>query len=112
MTEQKRLLMRMICYFVHEYLIIKKRKKVQFTENFKKPMKAGMLHTVDGEIFYLFTKNMWIGDSGTLCHITNNDTGLYNVTKINKSIEGSVGSMSATKKGKLCMKVHQVDSTE
>ena len=31
---------------------------------------------------YTFTKNSWIGDLDALCHITNNEPGLYDVTKI------------------------------
>ena len=42
----------------------------------------------------------------------NNDTDLYNVTKINWLVWGSAGNVSITKKGKLCMKACQVDGTE
>ena len=41
----------------------------------KKPTEAGMLSTIDENTFHLFTKKTWIGDSGALCHVTNNDTG-------------------------------------
>ena len=34
------------------------------------------------------------------------------VTKINESLQGSSVSMTATKKGKFCIKVHKVGSTE
>ena len=53
-----------------------------------------------------------VGDYGTLCHITNNYTGLFDVTKIYKMGQGSSGSMPATKKGKLCINVHQVNGVE
>ena len=53
-----------------------------------------------------------IGKSDISCHIANNDTDLYDVTEINKLVQGSVGNMSATKKGKLHMKVCQVDGSE
>ena len=46
------------------------------------PLEAGMLCTIDEETFHLFTKNTWIGDSGASCYITNNETGLYNITVI------------------------------
>ena len=71
-----------------------------------------MLCTVDGETPHLFMKNMWISNSGTLCHTTNDDIGLYNVTNINKLVQGSLGNISATKKAKLCINVCQVDSIE
>ena len=58
-----------------------------------------MLCTIDGEMFYSFTKNMLIGNSGILCHIINDDTGLYGITDIKKMIQGSLGNMPATKKG-------------
>ena len=76
------------------------------------PMKAGMLCTINGETFYSFTKNIWVGDSGTSFHISNNDTGLFDVTEVNKFVEGSLGNMPATKKGMLHRKVCQVDGTE
>ena len=60
-------------------------------------MEAGMLCNVDGEKFYLFT---------------NNYIGLYNITDINKFVQGSSGDTSDTKKGKLCVKVHQVNSSK
>ena len=42
----------------------------------------------------------------------NNDTGLYDVTKINKLAQGSPDNLFAMKEGKFCMKVHQVDGSE
>ena len=47
-----------------------------------------------------------------MTYITNNDSGLYNITNINESIQGSPGIMPAMKKGKLQVKVHQVNGTE
>ena len=47
-----------------------------------------------------------------LCHITNNDTSVFKVTEIHKSIQESSGSMSAIKKGKICQNIGQVDGTE
>ena len=84
-------------------------KKVWFMEKVKKPMEAGMLHTIDGETLHSFTKNTWINDSGASCHITNENTGLYNV--VNKLVQGSSGNTSATKRGKFCINVCQVDGT-
>ena len=68
--------------------------------------------TIDGDTLYLFTKNTWIGDSGASCHITNGDTGMYDVTDINELIQGSSGIMPATKKDKLHLYVQQVNGTE
>ena len=86
-------------------------KKVQFTEDVKQPS-AGMMCTINGNKFFLFTKNTRIRDLGTSCHITNDDTGLYNIININESIQGSSGIMPAMTKGKLQVIVHQVNRTE
>ena len=71
-----------------------------------------MMCTIDDDTFFSFTKNTWIGDSGVSCHITNNNTGLYDITNIDESIQGSSGIMPATKMGKLQVKVLQVNGTE
>ena len=57
-------------------------------------------------------KNTWIGDSGASCHTTNNDTSLQDITNIDESIQVSSGIMPATKKGKLGVKVRQVNGSE
>ena len=61
-----------------------------------------MMCTIDGETFHTFTKNTWIGNSGTSCHITHNDNGHFKVTEIHELIQGSLGSLPAIKK-KLCI---------
>ena len=81
-------------------------------DNIKLPMEAVMLCTIDGDIFYLFTKNTWHGDSKVSCHITYNDTHLFNDIDIDKSIQESFGNMPAIKKRKLCIIMQQVDRTE
>ena len=88
-----------------------KVKKVQFAANVELPTEAGMLCTIDGETFHLF-KNKWIGDSGTLCQITNNYSSLFEVTEINKLIQGNSDSMPAIEKGKLHIHVQQVDGNK
>ena len=82
----------------------KRKNKVRFTENVKQPMEACILCTIDGEMFHSFTKNTWIGNSGASCHITNDDTGLYNVTNIKKLLKGSLGNMSIAKKASYAQK--------
>ena len=76
------------------------KKKVWFAEDVKQPSEAGMICTIDGNTFFSFTKNTWIGDSGVSCH-TNDKKGMYDIIDIDESIQGSYGIMSATKKGKL-----------
>ena len=71
-----------------------------------------MLCTINGDMFYLFTKNTWIEDYVASCHIMNNDIGLFDIINIDKLIQGSSGNMPVTKKGKLCVNVRQVDGTE
>ena len=80
-------------------------KKEKNTEN-------GMMCTIDGTSFHLFTKNTWIGDSGASCYITNDEHGMYDITEIDELIQGSSGIMPTTKKGKLCMTVRQVNRQE
>ena len=79
-------------------------------ENVKMPTETGVLCAIKGKVLTTLMKNTWIGDSSTLCCITNDDTGIFDVTIINKSVEGSLGSIPATNKGKLCVHIHQVDS--
>ena len=57
----------------------KENKKVWFAEDVKQSSEAGVICTIDGNTFFLFTKHTGIGDSGASCHITNGDTGLYDV---------------------------------
>ena len=78
-----------------------KNKKVWFAEDVKQPLEAGLMCT-----------NTWIRDSGESCHITNDDTGLYDIIDIDESIQGSSSIMPAMKKEKLQLKVCQVDGTE
>ena len=87
-------------------------KKRSLADNVKQTSEAGIMCTTDSDTFYSFTKNIWIGDLGASCHITNNKTGMYDITNINKSIQGSSNIMPATKNGKLHVNVCQVDGTE
>ena len=82
------------------------KRKVQFRENIKEPRKAGMFWMMDVETFHSFMKNTWISSTGTSCHITNDDTGHFDVTKINELVHGSSSIMTILKRGKLQMKVH------
>ena len=81
-------------------------------EDVKQPYEAGTMCTINGNTLFLFTKNTWIGDSGASCHITNNNTGLYNVTNIDESIQGSSSIIPPTKKGKLQVNIWQVNRAE
>ena len=85
------------------------KEKVWFADNVKMPTEAGMLYTIDRKTFHLFTKNKWIEDSGASCHITKDETSLFDVTEINKSVQGSLGSIPVTKNRKLHMNIWQVD---
>ena len=78
----------------------------------KQPSEAGMMCTIGGDTFFLFTKNTWIWDSGASCHITNDDTGLYDFTNICESIQGSCSIIPVMKKIKLQVKGLQVGGTE
>ena len=71
-----------------------------------------MICLIDGETFFLFAKNTWIGDFSASCLNTNNDSGLYDNTNIKELAQGSSDSMSPTKKDKLHMMVCQVNGSE
>ena len=58
--------------------------------------------TINGDTFFSFMKNMWIGDLGASCHIMNDDTILFDIIAIKKLIQGSSGIMPATKKQATC----------
>ena len=71
-----------------------------------------MMCSIDGNTFFSLTKNSWIRDSGALCHITNNDNGMYDIVNIDESIQVCSGIMPTMKKGKLPVMVHQVNGEE
>ena len=48
---------------------------------------ASMLCMIGGEAFFFFKRNMSIGDLDSSYHIANNDTGLYDFTTTNKSMQ-------------------------
>ena len=88
------------------------KENVWFTEDVKQSSKTGTMCTINGDMFCSFTKITWIGDSGASCHVTNNDTGMYDIIDINELTQASSGIMPTTKKSKLCVKVQQVDENE
>ena len=88
------------------------KKKVRFTEDVRQPSETGMMCTIDGNTFFSFMKNTWTRDLGASCHITNNNTGLYDIIDIDESIQGSFGIMPVMKKGKLQVVVHQVNGNK
>ena len=52
--------------------------------------------------------NLWIGDSGTSCHFTNDDTGMFNWEPIHDEIGvGNGNIVVATKRGSIRLVVHQ-----
>ena len=52
----------------------------------------------------MFTKHTWMSNLSTLCYITNNITGMYNIIDINETNRGSTLSMFTTKMGNLYIK--------
>ena len=55
------------------------KQKVCFTKDVKQPLEAGVMHTITEVTFFSFTKSTWIGDSSASCHITNNDTNVFDI---------------------------------
>ena len=88
------------------------KKKLWFVEDVKQPSDACVMCSINGDTFCLFTKNMWIRDSSASCHIMSNDTDLFDVINIDKSIQGSSSIMPTMKKGNLQVQVWKVDETE
>ena len=75
-----------ICSMVdNDETLAQEEKKVSFINNVKFKtldadqllymQEAGMMCTYDGQSFYSFTKNTWIGDEGVSCDISSNNTG-------------------------------------
>ena len=55
-----------------------------------------MMCTIYGDSFYMLTNHTWIDDSGTSCHITNDNTDMFDV----EQIDGSSENMKALKRGR------------
>ena len=71
-------------------------------EDVKQPSVAGMMCTIDGDTFFSFTNNTWIGDSDASSNTSNDDTGLLNIIDINESIQGNSSIMPAIKRQVSC----------
>ena len=67
---------------------------------------------INKQSFYMFTKHTWIDNLSTLNHITNDDTGMYDVTNIDELEQGRSGTISVRKKEKLCTIVRQLDGSK
>ena len=55
---------------------------------------------IDGNRYPAFTDNTMYGDTASSCHLTNDDTDMYDVVLINDNVSGIGGAVTATKKGK------------
>ena len=75
-----------------------------------------LLHAVEDEKLIAatigFNENTWIGDSGASCHMTNDDSGMFDMRTIDEEItSGSGKPMTATKIGSNRVKSIQCDGT-
>ena len=57
-----------------------------------------MMHTIERQSFFIFTKNTWIDKLGASFHITNDYAQLYDVTDINELVQEVSGNMSTSKR--------------
>ena len=73
-----------LCSFSMESKKENVKKNVWFMDDVKQSSEAGMMCTINGDMFCSFTKNTWIGDSGASCHITNYDIGMCGITNIDE----------------------------
>ena len=74
----------------------------------------GILKNGDGatEKRELFTANTWVADSGASCHMTNDDSDMFDVSAIDEHITiGDGKRLKATRKGKIRRMVRQKDGT-
>ena len=111
-----------LCTITENEESMQKKKKVSFASDVKfnknkhsallSKSETCMMCTIDGKSFFMFTKHIWIRDSGDSCHTIKNDKGMYAITNIDESIQGSSGNMKATKMDMLCVMVRQVDGSE
>ena len=77
--------------------------------------KKGTSRDEDGITSYLpFTHDTWIGDSGSSCHLDNDDSGMYDVQMINDRIGmiDAKSSVRAVKMGRKRYIFRQIDGTE
>ncbi len=92
----------------------KKQKKTTSKSKVESILKGekGLKCTIDGHVYPSFTKTTWFGDTGASCHITNDDSDMYDVELIDEEI-GGIGptSIRATKKGKKKCLITQNDGT-
>jgi hypothetical protein len=57
--------------------------------------------------------HIWIADSGASCHLTNDDTAMYNCQKVHERIcVGDGREILATKQGSILVEVHQCNGTK
>lgn len=84
-------------------------KKVTFDDHVQYIKEKALVCTINGRTYPSFTKNTWIGDSGASCHITNNDSKMYDVKNIDETVSGVSGGIQATKIGKVNVQVKQVN---
>ena len=91
-----------LCAIIDDYeKQVQQNKEMSFVNNahanvLPSTKEVGMMCTINGQSFYMFTKHATIGNLGDSSCITNDKIGMYVVTNLDKSVQGSLGSMSAT----------------
>ena len=70
-------------------------------DNSQRSFHQGQKHCmIDGFQHPSFTENTMHGDTASSCHLTNDDSGMFDVVIICAKVRGIGGSVIATKKGK------------
>ena len=96
-----------VCHYCKTKGHIKKDCPKLKAKKSKEEAAAAANMTVDGDVvlstgYSKLEENIWIGDSGATSHITNDDTGLYDVKTVNYPVKvGDGGEVIATMIGKL-----------
>ncbi len=93
-----------------------REEKVNMTNNNRVKGNNGQEHILMArtvESYDKLSKNTWLCDSGATCHLTNDDSGLYDVQEVNEvAVIGDGKGLNISKKGKIDVLVQQKDGSE
>ena len=90
-----------VCYVASEYTGQYPEQGDMDEDNPRKSFHQRRKHCmIDGNSYPAFTDSRMYGDTATSCHLTDDDTGMYDVVLINENVSGIRGDETATKKGK------------
>ena len=93
----------------HEEMVIRERNRNQIAEETAFPNTDTNIKNPKHQFKY---NNLWIGDSGASCHMTNTLDGMFDCTEIHSYVKiGNGTHLRAYKKGKKRLTITQVDGS-